>query len=285
MIRKVTWYPANDNYSKIPFSLPTFPLIEPTGLGEIEADIQTQKAPFQDGSTLIDQLLEDRVIELDFMIRGSNLSELKRRVSRAFNPKDGLGTLQVETDEQKYEIKAVPTITPSYPGGNAYGPTWQSALVELLCPDPTFYDLEYTTKQAVGFEGGFSFNMEFPINFGSTGANFNLENEGDVETPLRIKFYGPMDTPKITNNNTDEFIEVNQEIGEDEYLEIYTGFGEKSVELVSNDGDRESVFNFINLESNFFQLQPGDNELVYTALSEGEGAYVEIEFKNRYLGV
>ena len=62
------------------------------GKGEIDADIQTQKAPFQDGVTYIDSLLSERSMELKVLVIDGNHDELLRKrqyISGVFNPKLG----------------------------------------------------------------------------------------------------------------------------------------------------------------------------------------------------
>ena len=45
-----------------------------------------------------------------------------------------------------------------------------------------------------------------------------IENEGDVDAPIQIEYVGPAKNPKITNETTGEYIQVNMEIGEKEKL-------------------------------------------------------------------
>src|SRR5690625_1401034 len=76
------------------------------GLGDIEADIQTQKAPYQDGETHIDTVLEPRYIDLEISVVGSNVDELRRYLSRVMNPKIS-GTLRYEDEEVVREIDCI----------------------------------------------------------------------------------------------------------------------------------------------------------------------------------
>ena len=48
---------------------------------------------------------------------------------------------------------------------------------------------------------------------------------------------------------------------------------------------RQNAFHYIDLDSTFFQLQPGDNMIEYTTDNELEPQSVEIRYRNRYIGV
>lgn len=75
---------------------PPFRLIKVEGLGDVGADIQTQRAPYQDGSTFIDTRLNERPISIELKIVGKNEREIEQYRSflgAIFNPRLGLGTL------------------------------------------------------------------------------------------------------------------------------------------------------------------------------------------------
>ena len=63
-------------------------------------------------------------------------------------------------------------------------------------------------------------------------------------------------------------------------LVITTDFGAKRVEI-----NGENVFNWIDLGSYFWQLQPGDNIIEYSSDDPVEPAAVTISYRNRYVGV
>mgnify|MGYP002411558008 CR=1 FL=1 len=111
----------------------------------------------------------------------------------------------------------------------------------------------------------------------STRQQTIIQNNGDVETAVN---------PKVINNNTGEFIQVNREVGADEKLIITTEFGNKRVTLKNTvTGEETNAFGWIDLDSTFFNLDVGDNLMSYSADSGQETAKVWIKWRNRYSGV
>ncbi len=256
------------------------------GLGDVDADIQTQKAPFQDGSTYIDSVLQERAISLEIVILADKSTLLKQRqfLASVFNPKLGPGTLRYENGETIREIEAVPDGVPVFPSGrDNRGPTFQKAMINLLCPDPHWKSTEITEEPT--FEPLFQFPFEGIFEIGVQRDNRIIVNDGDAPAPLYIEFYGPAVNPKIANKTTGEYIKVNQTLGENEFMRIDTTPGKKSVYFVQSDGTERNVFNWIDLESNFFQLIVGENEIEYSADSDIQGAIVNIRYNKLYNAV
>lgn len=111
-----------------------------------------------------------------------------------------------------------------------------------------------------------------------------VDNEGDEEIPLQIEYTGPATNPKIINETTREFIQVNMEIGEKEKLIINTAQGQETVNLVTPN-ETIDVYNNIDLNSTFFKLILGKNLIKYSSDNEGAKDKVSITYSNRYVGV
>jgi hypothetical protein len=256
------------------------------GLGDVDADIQTQKAPFQDGSTYIDSVLQERAISLEIVILAdkSTLLEKRQYLASVFNPKLGKGVLRYENGETIREIEAVPDGVPAFPSGRENrGPTFQKVLVNLLCPNPFWKSPEITEEPT--FEPLFQFPFEGVFEIGIQRDKRIIVNDGDAPAPLYIEFFGPAVNPIIINRTTGEFIKVNQTLQEGEVMKIDTTPGRKSVYFVQPDGTERNVFNWIDLNSSFFQLVVGENEIEYSADSDIQGAIVNISYRKLYNAV
>jgi hypothetical protein len=257
------------------------------GLGDVDADTQTQKSPFQDGSTYIDSVLQERAISMQIAILASDTATLlqqRQYLAAVFNPKLGLGTLRYENDETIREIEAVPDGVPTFPSGrDNRGQTFQKALVNLLCPNPFWKSTEITEEPT--FEPLFQFPFDGVFEIGVQRDNRIIVNDGDAPAPLYIEFHGPAVNPIIVNRTTGEFIKVNQTLGENEVMKIDTTPGRKSVYFIQPDGTERNVFNWIDPESTFFQLAIGENEIEYSADSDIQGAIVNIRYKKLYNAV
>jgi hypothetical protein len=257
------------------------------GLGDVDADTQTQKSPFQDGSTYIDSVLQERAISLEIVIIASDkptLLQQRQYLASVFNPKLGQGILRYENDEIIREIEAVPDGVPTFPSGrDNRGPIFQKAMVNLLCPNPYWKSTEIAEEPT--FEPLFTFPFEGAFEMGMQRDQRIIVNDGDAPAPLIIEFHGPAVNPKITNKTTGEFIKVNQTLQEGEVMKIDTTPGKKSVYFVQPDGTERNVFNWIDLNSTFFQLVVGENEIEYSADSDIQGAIVNISYRKLYNAV
>lgn len=261
-------------------------LCKAEGLGDVTASNQTQKAPFQDGSTYIDSLLEERIITLEIVITGveQSVSDLRKTFASVFNPKLGLGLLVYEYGETVKEILAIPEHVPIYPSGQGNrSADYQAAMVTLKCPNPYWRTPEITEEPA--FEPLFTFPYEGVFEMGMQRDQRVIVNDGDAPAPIYVEFYGPAVNPIITNLTTGEFIKVNRTLNEGEYMRIDTTRGRKSVEFVAPDGTVTNVFNWINLDSTFFQLVMGENQIEYSADSDIQGAIVNIRYNKLYTAV
>lgn len=282
---------TNSKGDSIAFDRQNFLFTALTGFGEVGADIQRQKAPYQDGSTLIDVVLDERPISFEVSILGRSevdISEKRRLLSRIFNPKLGNGQLSYTVGKTTFFIEGISEHVPSYPPGNDNrGNRFQRAIVDLICPNPYWISGEIV-EQLVVWEGGLTFPLRLPTHFARQSASKAkvLMNEGDAETPLRIVFNGPATAPiLVENKTTGELIEVNQSLAVGERIEINTAFGQKRVEKVLADGTRFNAFHYIKRGSKFFQLIPGNNLLDYSTGEDYERAGVTITWHNRYLSV
>lgn len=256
------------------------------GFGDVDADIQTQKAPFQDGSTYIDSVLQERPISLEVVILAdkSTLLEKRQYFASVFNPKLGKGVLRYENGETIREIEAVPEGIPVFPSGRENrGPTFQKALINLICPNPFWMDTNAQNIKLEDFVAHFRFPFCFPVRFASRGDSRVVVNDGDVPAPIKVTFRGEAINPKITNLTTGEFIKVNRSIPSGYSLVINTEFGRKEVKIIAPDGVEENAFHYIDLESTFFLLQVGENKLSF--ITDGGRPEVYVEYRSRYVGV
>jgi Phage tail protein len=278
---------TNAREQSVELSTAPFLLHKLDGLGDVDADIQTQKAPFQDGSTYIGSVLQERAISMQIVIRASDTKTLLQQrqfLASVFNPKLGPGTLRYENDETIREIEAVPDGVPVFPSGKENrGPIFQTALINLVCPNPFWKSTEITEEPT--FEPLFEFPFESEFEMGMQRDQRIIVNDGDAPAPLYIEFFGPAVNPIIINKTTGEFIKVNQTLQEGEVMKIDTAPGKKSVYFVQPDGTERNVFNWIDLESTFFQLVVGENEIEYSADSDIQGAIVNIRYNKLYNAV
>ena len=96
---------------------PPFLLSSIDGLGDVDADTQRQKSPYQDGSTYVDTLLQERFISLQVSIIGKSredVSALREQLARVFNPKLA-GLITYDNGRVRRQIYAYSEHIPKYP--------------------------------------------------------------------------------------------------------------------------------------------------------------------------
>ncbi len=261
-------------------------LVSVEGLGDVSADIQTQSAPFQDGSSYIDAILTSRYVSLEFVINGKDYEDVRRQrteIAQAVNPKLGLGTLRYISGNTTREISAIAETVPFYPDRDARGERWQRGTLTLVCPNP--YWRSARINELPTFEPLFKFPFEGTFQMGMRRDRRIIRNDGDARSPISIEFFGPAINPTITNTATGEYLKVNREISEGEFLRIDTSDGNKSVVLVGVDGIERNVFNWIDLGSTFLKLDVGDNILAYSSDGAIGAAVVNISYNKLYNAV
>ncbi|QQK75100.1 phage tail family protein [Salicibibacter cibarius] len=251
---------------------------------ELDAEVQTEKAPFQQGESYVDSLLETKSMTMEFLLLNKDqmeLEKLKRKASKIMNPTLGLCELKYENDGGVWVINAAPETAVSYPTGSENRvPGLQRGMVDFLAPSPFWKSTEITTESMDSFRGLFILPMTFPTQFGIQGSSVVIDNTGDVPCPVQVEFQGPSDRPEIRNNRTGEYIRIDDELGEDDVLTIDTTQGQKHVRI-----NGRNVINWIDRGSTFWQLEPGDNEVEYLAYAGSEDAQVTISYQFRYVGI
>lgn len=282
-MEKVTF--TNSRGESVEFGDSPFYLQSIEGLGEVSANIQTQKSPYLDGSTYLDALLDEREIEIEFVISYpfgtyEDVSNARSLIAKVCNPKLGPGTLRYENDYIVRIITAVADSVPEYPDKNSRTRVLQKGKVTFVAPDPYWKSLAIGEEPA--FKPLFQFPFTDPFQMGLQQDRRMIINDGDAPTPIFVEFFGPAVNPIIRNNSTGEFIKVNQELLEGERMVIDTSEESKSVHFIDETGAIRNVFYWIDLDSEFFKLQIGENDIEYTADNDVQGAIVNISYNKRY---
>ena len=157
--------------------------------------------------------------------------------------------------------------------------------ISFYCQDPYWLDEKGKNIDIKSILGGLSFPLTLATTFSNISFYKEIENEGDVEAPVQIEYVGPASNPRVTNETTGEYIQVNMQIDEKEKLLIDTREGKETVNLITpNEG--KDVYNNIDLNSTFFKLIVGKNLIKYSSDIEGAKDKVTIkDYTNKYVGV
>ncbi|OLS02548.1 phage tail family protein [Tissierella creatinophila] len=252
------------------------------GVGRLGVELENQKSPDQDGITYVKNTFSSRDISIEGIIISRNnpdeILTLRRKMQRVLNPKLGQVTIRYKYKESTKEIKAIVESTPSFPSAGR-GLFYQKYLINLICHSPFWLETYYESSEMSYIMGGLKFNLKLPSKFSSRGFKRKAVNSGDVDTPVKIEFIGPATNPTVTNETTGEIIKVNRELGEGDVLSICTSFGEKYVRI-----NGENAFHYIDLDSSFWSLLPGENILSYKSNNDSINTRVKAIWRNRYIG-
>lgn len=158
----------------------------------------------------------------------------------------------------------------------------------LVCKikDPTIYGA--TLKQADTGDADFStasgtaiYPFEYSIIFGASTSSVSVDanNVGDLDVyPVSININGPVNSPKITNTTTGDYIQVGVNLGSSSNsLVIAYDKDSLTVEL-----DGVSVVNQVTSGSTYFKIPPGNNIFSLTGSSISDDARAVVSFYDGY---
>jgi len=290
----LTWFAANGDTLVIAdpsraLPEPPFRYLSSEGFGGTDNEIQTRRGAYQDGTTLQTVRLSPRTLMVRFLLLAADragVEQKRRRIAAAFNPRNGLGTLVwTQEDGAQYALRCVALSgSPTFLAGcSSQGRSWQEVVVDLQAPDPCWFDAEATTLPLAGLTGGLAFPAFFPASFAAMGSTMVVVNKGDIAAPVRIQIPGPCLNPVVENLTTGEKIGLQMEVDEGETILIDTAYGNLLCRLQAANGTQTNAMQYLSSDSTFWQLQPGENIVTFSA--PGGSAEVAIEYASRYTGV
>lgn len=274
-------------------------LTEIQGLDLPPTTYRTTRAPFQHGATLLDFVLEPRIVQIILHLRGhSRLDMWQKRqdIINVLNPL--LGPYQLELhmgDGTIYSLHdvvcdgALEAAVRSH-GGDA---TLQSVGIRMVAQDPVWYGAS-RRQVIVGPTATDELVLpaEFPIIFdeeGAVAAHLVIDVLGNWETYPIIEFYGPMSNPLVENVTIGEKLSLIYEVAAGEVVTIDTAAGKKSVasNLYGN------LVGYLTTDSDLatFRLNPhplapdGENTLFAYGGACGVDTQFVVTWHDRYVGV
>lgn len=268
-------------------SLSNYWLTSAEGLDGIENNLYSIKGAGQDGESLTGKNLRARYITIEGQIC-NNPIVARRKMLSIINPKYSGKLIYSDGSITRYipcEIKKAPAIS-----RDGRFPKFQ---VEFYCPYPFWREGEGNSQNVIDIAlwvPALQFELEIPedgIEFGyrSPSLIVNVINDGEVETGMMIEFLavGATSDPSIINVETQESLSMTIDLVAGDIIRVSTGYGQKRAELIRG-GVTTNVFNSVDAESTWLQLNVGDNLLRYDA-TETDNIEVSIYYEMAYLGV
>lgn len=259
------------------------------GIGEFQHT--TVAPPGGHGEYWYDTRMEAKILTVMFAYHGEGVPERqdsRRAIVRLFNPLIGPGVLRLDqVNGVSLEIDCILAESLSLPSDDFLGVGGYRAVVRFKSHGiPAFRDPVINTlpMNAQPSTGNFTFPWSFPRVFAQSGF-FNtsdINNIGDIETPVRITMTGPLIDPVFRNNTTGKalgFTGLTLVAGDG--LVIDTDPANYVVQV--NGIDAWQYLQSENTE--FWDLAPGSNKVVFdvggTNVVSTTG---NISWYTRYLG-
>jgi len=254
-----------------------------------------QRGPLQHGITDRGFRLDARNLRLLFYFTRKDEAFFNNRemLTRIFAPSDNPLTLrfdlangerrQIEGHARALDLNTDPS-----------RPTYQNFAVDIICPDPTFYD---PTDFIITLESSYSGTanqvpMPVPMFVGSSelGASEVISYNGSFrEFPYLIRIYGQITDPIVTNNSTGEVLDfTGTTIADGDYYDIDLRYSYKTVK--DNNGankiadltDASDLATWHLATSD--EVIDGINSITVSGSSINSNAKVVIRYYERFLG-
>lgn len=261
-------------------------LSEIRGLGGVEANVISATVPGMDGAYLQNVRIEPREIPCTVYVRGRDRWEMyanRHNLIKLLTPSAKLGWLYYRNDYIFVRTQALPRLPPDF---SERIRCYNKAEIAFWCPSPYWKSFERKTA-SIGYIDGseFKFPFSFPVTFASVANEVTIQYNGSIPAPVRIVIHGAADAPKITNTATGKTIAITgKSLTENQRLVIYTVRGGKQV-LIADGSNVSDAFQYIDPASEFWELQPGENRIVYDSADDTKTTRIEIEYTELYLGV
>ncbi len=263
--------------------------------GTVESTHHSYKYVNQIGVYVTGTSLETRSVTImGWVIASTELQMTQRKsiLNKFFNPQQA-----VDMFYKTYVLRFLPNSSIRYSATIAENNEVICKFkIEGYCPDPLFAEQEENKVAAASTIGMFHFPLiisRSPNPPGGTVFGYRqpslivaIANQGSVSVGMRIVFKanGTLENPSIINVNTQKFFKVNKTMQAGEQIVIDTVIGQKKMQGILN-GQTSNYFKYRDLDSEWLQLNVGDNLFRYDADSDIGNLEVYIYFSNKYLEV
>jgi hypothetical protein len=270
------------------------------GLGPVKNNINISQAVNFDGGMYNSSRLTSRniVLRLGYYNDGSKTIEQIRQNSYDYFPMKQELTINVVTDNRNVLIKGYVESNEVTMFSRECG-----AIISIICPNPNFYDANYTNILFSGIDQIFEFPLENPslvspmIEFGSvyTYLQRNIPYLGDQSVGLvfYINIIGSVTTLGIHNLTSGESMVIDStklalitgaDLTAGDQIILSTVKGSKFIYLVRA-GVLWNILNALTSTAVWFNIRKGDNVFIYTAASGLSNIQLYAQHQTMYGGV
>ena len=266
-----------------------------TGLATLDATINASEVATNDGTVYNSARVQPRNITITLKplwTESGTIEEHRRLIYKYFPVKKPL-TLTITTEDRTVQTTGYVESTDTTIFSN-----FETGQITLYCPDPYFENIYSETLLFSGIISAF----EFP--FGGTDTETpsttnNLEMSkisndtireitytGDIETGMEINIHavGEVSDIIIYNLSTNESMGIKGDLQALDDIVICTIRNKKTARLLRH-GIYTNILNKLSKDSDWFELQKGDNIIAYTAEKGVENLQFSVKTKVLYEGI
>ena len=240
-----------------------YTIMDFSGLNPPDATINTSTTALMDGGIYNSSKLNMRSMNIAFAIE-ENAEENRLAVYKVVQNKMPI-RVYFQSDKLDIFIDGyVESCSPTYWGKK------NIVTVSILCPFPYFKSAQEMINEFSALTNMFHFpfaSTEEPeLVMGSIDpmTAIDIINDGSAPCGITFTLYARrnLTNPKIINYNTGEFLELKLQMLAGDEITITTGQGNKTITLL-RDAVESNIFNDLNMDSTWLQLDVGENFFVY----------------------
>lgn len=244
------------------------------------------KTPLTDGAVLRFTLADVRVVDLPILVTAPTYADLyaaNRALRQALNPKRGKGIIRVTApDGAVRDLNCVYNSGFEEDLGKGFS-SYQQAVLVFRAQDPYLYDRDATIQTFYGSSAPNFFPI-LPIRLGTSSvlSSFSIDNLGDVEAYPVFVIQGPGSGIVLTNNTTGKKIDLTANGGLSLLSTDTLTIDTQARTVTKQDGT--SQYNHLTFASALWALAQGINSISVTMAGTTSASFVQVQYKQRYLG-
>lgn len=261
-----------------------FVVEQATSYGAQNVDFDTTRSNREIGETLQHQSVSPKTLT----IRGTLLGDCaaaRDQMNHVLAPLAKGRLIYNDTRSMEVYVKTSPDIE-RYSGNARFS-------ASFYAPFPYWVEKNKVNQTLVGYEPQFLFpwNISDPNPFYLSKAAqvgyVTVVNEGEAPVGWTISFLAlsAVKNPFVKSIDTGETVKVLKTMAENETLTISTEGEELTVTLTAADGTETDGFQYLDIASVPFRLQPGPNHIKTDADQGGDTLRASISFRPAYAGV
>lgn len=260
-----------------------FFLISADGIYKMDNAVSTTQNAMIDGATYTGEAIQQRNIVITVQMR-RNYQDNRNMLSRVFRNR-AQGTLYHIENGQSRKIRYRAESLDIEETG-----ILRAATISLICPNPYFSDGESEQIEMSGWESLF----EFPIEITENGFEFGrrkkelvktVENDSTTSVGITMTILAEdvVANPAIVNVTTQDTLKLICTMLPDDCIVVTTEQG--NMDVVLHRGGETINYNYTVDEENenYIQLEPGRNDISYTADTGRDNMSVTFTFENKYM--